>query len=158
MFDHGAEAIGAPVKQVFIGGVDVLQQVFFDEAFVEGGAGDGAVNEVLAEGGFEFHELIEFLGDDGGVLVVKADDHGGEDGDAVLAEFGEDIGDGAALLFGIIGAGAFIADPEAVDAHFKDFFDGVLADGFDAGEGEDGGFAAALEDASAEFEGAFFVQ
>src|SRR4030095_3335301 len=55
----------------------------------------------------------------------------------MLAKLREDVRDGPALLFGIIRARPFVADPEAVDSHLQDFLDRVLADRLDAGEGED---------------------
>jgi len=65
---------------------------------------------------------------------------------------------GPAHLFGVSGARPFIADPETVDSHFQDLGDGVLADCFDAGEGEDRKRFAAGDDAVAQLESPFAVE
>src|ERR1017187_4339020 len=68
----------------------------------------------------------------------------------MLPKFSKDFIDRPPLLLGIIGARPFIADPKTVDSHFKDFFDGVLADCLDTGEDENRQGFARLEHAIAE--------
>ena len=148
----------APVEQVLVVGINVLQQVVLDDALVKRRAGNRAVNEELRQGRFEFHQAVQFLRHHFLVLVIKSDDHRGQNGDAVLAKFGENVRDRPALLFGVIGARPFVTDPEAVNPHLQNFLDGVLADGLDAGEGEDGKFLAALHHAIAELHRPLFVE
>ena len=131
MFDHGAEPVGAPVKQVHVVRINVLQQVVLDDALVERGAGHRAVDEKLGQGGLELHQAVQFLGDHFLVLIIKPHDHRGENGDAVLAKFGENLGHRPALLLGIIGPRPLVTDPESVNPHLQNLFHGVLADGLD---------------------------
>ena len=76
----------------------------------------------------------------------------------MLAKLGQNVSDGPALLFGVIGARALVADPETVNAHLQNFLDGVLADRLDAGEGEDGKLLSAFDHALAKFHRPLFVQ
>ncbi len=45
MFDHRAGAVRAPVEQILVSGVHILQQVLLDDPFVERRAGHGTVNQ-----------------------------------------------------------------------------------------------------------------
>jgi hypothetical protein len=116
------------------------------------------VNQVLPQRRLELHQPVQFLRDNFRRLVIEADDHRGQHRDAVLAEFGEDFGHRPALLLGVVRPRAFVADPESVNAHLQNFLDLVLADGLDAGEGEDRRPFCRPCHALAEFHRPLFVQ
>ena len=61
-------------------------------------------------------------------------------------------------MLGVIRTRAFVADPKSVNAHLQNFLHLVLADGLDAGKGEDRGPFAALQNAVAELHRALFVE
>ncbi len=158
MFHHRLKPIRAPVKQIFVGGVNVMQQVFLDDTFVKRRARHRPVNQILPERRLELHQSVQFLRDDFRRLIIKPDNHRSQHRDAVLAEFGENLVHRPALLLGVTRPRAFVADPETVNAHLQDFFHLVLADGLDAGEREDRKPFAARQNAFAKFHRALFVE
>jgi hypothetical protein len=137
MFHHRAETICAPIEQVLVGSVDVVQQVFLDDALVERRAGHRTVNQELRQCRFGLHQAVMFLRHNFRSLIIKPDNHGSQHGDAVIAKLLENLGGGPALLLGVVGARSLVADPEPVNAHLQNFLHGVLTDGLDAGERED---------------------
>ena len=56
----------------------------------------------------------------------------------MLAQLHEELRGGPPLLLGVARPRALVADPQTVDSHLDDLLHGVLADGADAREGEDG--------------------
>src|ERR1017187_5324553 len=136
VLDHRREPVSPPVIAVCVFGVHVLQQAILDDPLVKRCARNRAIDQELSQGRLEFHQPIQFLRHDLGVLVIKSDNHRGQNGDAVLAKFRDDFLDWPALLLGITGARSFVPDPKAVNPHLQNLLDGVLAQGFDAGECE----------------------
>ena len=158
VFDHRGEPVTPPVKEVRVFGVHLLQQVFLDDPLVERRARNRTIDQELRQGRLELHQPVQLLRHHLRGLVIKADDHRGQNGDAVLAKLRDDVLDRPALLLGVTGARPFVADPEAVNPHLQDLLDGVLAEGLDAGEREDGQRLAAFHHAVAELHRPLLVE
>ena len=149
MLDHRAKTVRAAVEQVLVGRVMILQQVVPDDPFVKRSSGHRAVDEELGQRRLQSHQCVQFLGHDFLVLVIEPHDHRSQHGDAMLAELAQNLGDRPALLLGVIGSLAFVPDPEAVDAHLENFFNGMffaqVVEGRALLRGEGGKPAAVME-------------
>src|SRR5579862_3288256 len=135
-----------------------MQELLADDAFVKRCARHRAINQKLRQSGLELEQAIQFLFYDRFALIIKAHNHRGEHSNAVPAKLGKDLLDGSALLFCVAGARALVADPEPVDPHFQDLFDGILADGFDAGKNKDGKGSSAPYHAVSKLHGPLLVE
>ena len=158
MRHHGPEAGAVAVVRLAVVDEIAVQAIFAHHLFIERRSRRRTVDEELREIRMQIEQSGQLFLDDRRRLIRESDDHRGQHADAVRAQLAEQLRHRAALLLGVSGARPFVADPESVDPHLQDLRDRVLADGLDAGEGEDRERAAAGDDAVAQLEGSLPVE
>src|ERR1019366_348461 len=146
MTDHRGEPIAFPVVALGILRQVAVKPSLSHDTLEKGRPGGRTVDQELGVGRLQRQELRQFFADDIDRLIVEAQDHRGENRDAVRAQVWNQLLHRPPLLLGKTGPLSLVADPNTVNAGLEQLARGHPAERLHGGEGEDRKRSPSLED------------